>query len=109
MKSKLYQEDEESRCKVRISKLSQKSLDIDDESRFAFTVRYLPKCPSEYRKVRGTCVGWHESCMPGFSSVFAGEYDDSNQLDRDQGSRVAKLLEMGRRDLCASRLLWLNG
>ena len=46
--------------------------------------------------------------MPRFSSVFAGEYDDdSNQLDRDQGSRVAKLLEMERRDLSASRFLWL--
>lgn len=47
--------------------------------------------------------------MPRFSSVFAGEYDDSNELDRDQGSRVAKLLEMERRDLCASSFLWLNG
>ena len=52
------------------SRLFQKSLDIDDESLFAFTVGYQPRrVPEETRELRGACVGCHESGLPRLPDV----------------------------------------
>ena len=48
----------------------QKSLDIDDESLFAFTVGYQPRnVPEETRELRGACVDCHESYLPRLPNV----------------------------------------